>query len=164
MSQPNRANTQLFTQLDAGLNAPQEVPSPVLFSNSPIQLMQAQTQILQEMLKALDRNNELLEELVTHVSANQKQRNAELGQWKQANPTLSRNCRVAAEALNRVHTEYLKDITAEIADNAENMVDGEFMFNEFIDRFGPRLAHLNGVLQVLSHLGSNPNPNNAQSI
>ena len=29
----------------------------------------------------------------------------------------------------------------------------------FIDRFGPRLAHLNGVLQVLSQLGGNiPQP------
>jgi len=31
-------------------------------------------------------------------------------------------------------------------------MDGEFMLNEFVDRFGPRLAHLNGVLQVLSQL------------
>jgi hypothetical protein len=28
------------------------------------------------------------------------------------------------------------------------------MLNEFVDRFGPRLAHLNGVLQVLAQLGS----------
>jgi hypothetical protein len=27
-------------------------------------------------------------------------------------------------------------------------------FNEFVDRVGPRLAHLNGVLQVLAQLGS----------
>ena len=34
------------------------------------------------------------------------------------------------------------------------MMDGEFMLNEFVDRFGPRLAHLNGVLQVLSQLSA----------
>jgi hypothetical protein len=39
-------------------------------------------------------------------------------------------------------------------------MDGEFMLNEFVDRFGPRLAHLNGVLQVLTQLGSTPNPAN----
>ena len=33
-------------------------------------------------------------------------------------------------------------------------VEGEYMLNEFVDRFGPRLAHLNGVLQVLAQLGS----------
>jgi len=32
------------------------------------------------------------------------------------------------------------------------MEEGEFVFNEFVDRFGPRLAHLNGVLQMLSQL------------
>jgi hypothetical protein len=36
------------------------------------------------------------------------------------------------------------------------MMDGEYMLNEFVDRFGPRLAHLNGVLQVLSQLSSMP--------
>ena len=25
--------------------------------------------------------------------------------------------------------------------------------SEFLDRYGPRMAHLNGVLQVLTHLG-----------
>jgi hypothetical protein len=30
------------------------------------------------------------------------------------------------------------------------------MLNEFVDRYGPRLAHLNGVLQVLAQLGSTP--------
>jgi len=39
-------------------------------------------------------------------------------------------------------------------------VEGDFMLNEFVDRFGPRLAHLNGVLQVLTQLGSNPEPSN----
>jgi hypothetical protein len=34
------------------------------------------------------------------------------------------------------------------------LIDGEFMFNEFVDRHGPRLAHLNGVLQVLAQLGN----------
>jgi hypothetical protein len=40
-------------------------------------------------------------------------------------------------------------------------MDGEFMLNEFVDRYGPRLAHLNGVLQVLSQLSSVPNPANS---
>jgi hypothetical protein len=40
--------------------------------------------------------------------------------------------------------------------NAEALTDGDFMLNEFVDRFGPRMAHLNGVLQVLATLSSNP--------
>ena len=37
---------------------------------------------------------------------------------------------------------------------------GEFMLNEFVDRFGPRMAHLNGLLQVLSQLSSVASPTN----
>ena len=41
-------------------------------------------------------------------------------------------------------------MTNEIHENADVLMDGEFMLNEFVDRFGPRLAHLNGVLQILA--------------
>jgi hypothetical protein len=116
--------------------------------------------VLREMLAAQDRQNELLEEMVNQMSAAQKQRATELGQWKQANPHLARNCRMAAEALSKVQTEYLTSLTEEINENYEVLRDGEFMLNEFIDRFGPRLAHLNGLLQVLSQLSSTPSPTN----
>ncbi len=68
-----------------------------------------------------------------------------MGQWKQANPHLARNCRMAAEALGKVQTEFLESLTAEVNANYENLLDGEFMLNEFVDRFGPRMAHLNGL-------------------
>ena len=73
---------------------------------------------------------------------------------------LARSCRLAAEALSKVQTEYLNSLTDEITDNYETLRDGEFMLNEFVDRFGPRLAHLNGLLQVLSQLSSTPSPAN----
>ncbi len=116
--------------------------------------------LLREILAAQDRQNELLEELVGQLGAPQRQRAAELGQWKQANPGLARSCRFAAEALSKVQTEYLENLTQEISENYESLRDGEFMLNEFVDRFGPRLAHLNGLLQVLSQLSSTANPAN----
>ena len=117
-----------------------------------------QTRLLREIVSAQDRQNELLEELVGQLGATQKQRATELGQWKQANPHLARNCRAAAEALGKVQTEFLDSLTEEIGANYENLLDGEFMLNEFVDRFGPRMAHLNGLLQVLSQLSAIPNP------
>ncbi|NUQ65514.1 MAG: hypothetical protein HUU20_23850 [Pirellulales bacterium] len=116
------------------------------------------TRLLREMLAAQDRQNELLEELVNQLSATQRQRANELGQWKQANPHLAKSCRKAAEALSKVQTEYLANLTEEINENYEGLIDGEFLLNEFVDRFGPRLAHLNGLLQVLSQLSSASTP------
>lgn len=147
-------------------------PRPTFFSQIDISQMTAgsgssggsdqaeQTRLLREILAAQDRQNELMEELVSQLGAAQRQKANELGQWKQANPGLARKCRKAAEALSKVQTEFLANLTEEIRDNCEALIDGEFMFNEFIDRVGPRLAHLNGVLQLLAQLSSTPNTAN----
>ncbi len=110
--------------------------------------------VLQQLVAAQDRQNELLEELVEQMGSSQRQRAAELSQWKQANPHLARKCRNAAEKLAKVQSTFLEIVAEEINDNSDCLMDGEFMLNEFVDRFGPRLAHLNGVLQVLSQLSS----------
>ena len=115
-----------------------------------------QNELLREVLAAQDRTNEILEELVGIMASAHKQRLQELHQWKNANPRLAESCREAAEALSRVQVEYLERMTEEINDTAEDMACGEFMMNEFVDRFGPRLAHLNGVIQVLAQLSSAP--------
>ncbi len=107
---------------------------------------------------ALDRQNELMEELITQVASGQKQRANELSQWKEANPRLAHHCRVASESLAKVQTEFLTTLTTEINDNPDSLMESDFFLNEFIDRYGPRLAHLNGVLQVLAQLGSASSP------
>lgn len=119
---------------------------------------EGQVDMLRDILAAQDRTNELLEELVNRITAVQRQRQDELDKWKKAHPQLAESCRRAAEALGRVQTDFLDRITEEIEQSAEDMSYGDFMLNEFIDRFGPRLAHLNGVLQILSQLSSGANP------
>ena len=121
------------------------------------------TALLQQLVIGQDRQNELLEEMVDQMGAAQRQRAAELGQWKEANPILARRCRAAAEALSQVQTEFLQNLTVEVNDNFENMMDGEFVLNEFVDRYGPRLAHLNGVLQLLSQLSAQHSMSNSTS-
>jgi hypothetical protein len=144
----------LFSQVDVSTGSH---PHPVV---SP---REEQSELLREVLAAQDRTNELLEELVNTMAASQKQRANELNQWRNAHPSLAGACREAAEALTRVQIEYLDRMTEEINDTGDDMVGGEFMVNEFIDRYGPRLAHLNGVIQVLAQLSSVPNPANSQS-
>jgi hypothetical protein len=121
-----------------------------------------QTELLREILAAQDRTNEILEDLSTTMVATQKQRASELHQWRNAHPALAVSCREAAEALTRVQIEYLDRMTEEINETSDDMVEGEFMLNEFVDRYGPRLAHLNSVIQVLAQLSSVPNPTNSQ--
>jgi hypothetical protein len=149
MSPTPRPDSSLFTQVDI---TAQSAAAPAPLTGTALE----HNQLLRNILQALDRQNELMEELITQVSSVQRQRAQELAQWKEANPRLARNCRVASEALAKVQTEFLATLATEINDNPEALMDGEFMLHEFIDRYGPRLAHLNGVLQVLAQLGSTP--------
>jgi hypothetical protein len=156
MTHESQPAAPLFTQLDIGSNShPPTVPA--------MGAADEQTRLLRDILTAQDRQNELLEELVSQLGAAQRQRNNELGQWKQANPRLARGCRLAADALSKVQTEFLETLTNEVNDNAEEFLQGDFLLNEFVDRFGPRLAHLNGVIQVLVQLSSSPNSQNNNS-
>jgi len=146
MSQSHSSAPAMYTQVDVTPGA----AHPTASAHSATE----QTELLREVLAAQDRTNEILEELVGIMATAHKQRLQELHQWKNANPRLANSCRDAAEALSRVQVEYLERMTEEISDTAEDMTCGEFALNEFVDRFGPRLAHLNGVIQVLAQLSS----------
>ncbi len=111
-------------------------------------------QLLRDLVAGQHRSCELLMELVNQVSSQQRQRTAELKAWKEANPQLTKACRQAAESLAKVHAEFLSGIAQEAADNADDFSDSEYALGEFIDRYGPRLAHFNGVLQLFAQLGA----------
>jgi hypothetical protein len=153
MTSSRQYSPSLYSQLEV---------SPATLQSPPTS-REEQTELLHQVLAAQDRTNELLEELVGVMATQQKQRANDLNQWRNAHPKLAAACREAAEALSRVQIEYLNRITEEINASSEDMVEGEFLLNEFVDRFGPRLAHLNGVIQVLAQLSSVPNPANTQS-
>ncbi len=112
--------------------------------------------LLQQMVASQERQIRLLEEIHQQLGAQQRQQAADLKNWKERNPDLAQWCRYAAEALSRVQIEFLENLTQEIQENEEHLMDGEFMFHEFVDRFGPRLAHLNGMLHVLGQLAAAP--------
>lgn len=152
MSRDPQQASQLFSQIDITASSQGDA------SMRSHRHENEQTELLHQILAALDRNNDLLEDVVANALANQRQRGDELQRWRQANPGLARNCKQAAESLAQVQAEFLHNLTAEVEENADAMGDGEFVFNEFVDRFGPRLAHLNGVLQMLSQLGQTNDP------
>jgi phage-related tail protein len=123
-------------------------PPPASFESPEV------VHLLRHLVTVQDRQTKLLEELVQLMTAAQRQRTAELGQWRQANPGLVRECRNAAHALSEVQTQFLRNLTEEVNENAEALLEGDFLLTEFVDRYGPRLAHLNGVLQMLAQLST----------
>lgn len=136
--------TPLFSQVDVTTGSPPRTNVPT---------GEEHNELLREVLAGQDRTNELLEELVGVLTTQQKQRAAEMNGWRDANPDLANRCRAAAEALSEVQVEFLDRMTVEIEDSQEELVYGDFMLTEFVDRYGPRMAHLNGVIQALAQLG-----------
>lgn len=112
--------------------------------------------VLQQVLETQKKQVELLEEVNRNLQAGQRQRATELQQWKSANPQLAGSCWRAAQALGQVQADYLRSMTNEVDFSAEDMMSSEYVLNEFVDRFGPRMAHLNTILQVLGQLGTPP--------
>ena len=134
----------LFSQVDVTPSTPH---SSILAEPA------TETELLREVLNAQDRTNHLLENLLSSMIRVHKQLAHELNKWRNANPDVSDSCRDAAEVLSRVQVEFLARMTDEINDAADDFMDSDFMLHEFVDRYGPRLAHLNGMVQVLGQLG-----------
>ena len=110
--------------------------------------------LMRRMVIEQEASNTLLKELIGQMQSQQRGRADELDKWKEANPKLANRCRVAAETLSDVQNDFLMGLTAEVEDSEDALRDSDYMLQEFVDRYGPRLAHLNGVLQVLSQLAA----------
>ena len=141
---------QVCTQLDISAT----MIGPAVSAPLPLADASETNRLLRDMVALQHRSCELLTELVNQVSLQQRQRNAELKSWKEANPKLANACRHAAESLTKVHGEFLSTIANEAFDNAESFSDSDYALGDFLDRYGPRLAHFNGVLQLLSQLSA----------
>ena len=139
----------VFTQFEISASSVASGSNPALNADP-----NETNRLLRDMIALQMKSCELLAELVNQVSLQQRQRVAELKAWKEANPELATSCRQAAESLSKVHTEFLASIARDAAENAEDFTDSEYALGEFIDRYGPRLAHFNGVLQLFAQLGA----------
>ena len=117
MSRDSHQPTSLFSSLESVHHYPAEHISPRTYHRE-----EEMIGVLNQLVAAQERQTELLEELVHCLSANQRQRSNELGEWKEANPVLAENCREAAESLGQVQTQFLINMTEEINENAENLI------------------------------------------
>lgn len=111
---------------------------------------------LRELVDHHRRQGHLLSQMVGAQQQASQQRANELKQWRAAHPHLSLACRGALESLGRAQTEYYDKMVTEIEESGDSLEYGDYMVNEFVDRFGPRLVHLNSLLQLLSQLAMPP--------
>ena len=138
----------------------QTAPTPAVNPNDePIPLLQAlvslqaqtlevQKQILQNQAQQLELARE-----ATHIAREQRSRQiGELERWQAGHEQVLDQCRDSLGQLEQVHAALMGELVNHVADNHDNLLDGEYALTDFVDRFGPRLAHLNTMLAVLRPL------------
>jgi DNA-binding transcriptional MerR regulator len=121
-----------------------------LIANLQNQSLEVQRQILEAQRQQLEISRELLQ-----VNREQRARQgAELERWQNGHEHVLEACRDTLGKLEQVHAALMGDMANYVEDNHENLLEGDFSLSDFVDRFGPRLAHLNTMLAVLRPLAA----------
>ncbi len=127
--------------------------------NDPVALlhmllnMQSQSLELQKQSLEVQRQQLELARESSNIGRDQRTRQlAELERWQSTHESVVENCKDSLSKLESVHASLMGELTDYVADNHENLVDGDYALTDFVDRFGPRLAHLNTMLAILRPL------------
>jgi len=129
-----------------------------LLANLQNQTLETQRQMLEIQRQQLEISRELLQ-----VNREQRARQgAELERWQAGHEYVLGSCRETLGRLEQVHASLMGELANYVEDNHENLMEGDFSLSDFVDRFGPRLAHLNTMLAVLRPLAAARNKNKAE--
>jgi len=119
-----------------------------------VNLQSQSLELQRQMFELVRQQTEMLRE-TTQVAREQRARQvADLERWQQCHAHVIEHCKESLGKLEQVHAALMSDLSAYIHDNHENLVEGDFALSDFVDRFGPRLAHLNTMLAVLRPLAA----------
>jgi len=73
-----------------------------------------------------------------------------LTRWQNEFPDLSEGCKRAVPLLERAYGQMIADLTERLSD--EDALDNDFALQEFLDRYGMRLAQLGTILNLVAPL------------
>jgi hypothetical protein len=129
--------------------------------NDPVALLQLmvnlQSQSIELQRQGLEIQRQQLElaREAAQIGREQRARQvAEIERWQNGHEAVLDHCRESLGNLEQVHAALMGELTTYVSENHENLVEGEFALTDFVDRFGPRLAHLNTMLAVLRPLAT----------
>jgi hypothetical protein len=74
-----------------------------------------------------------------------------LTRWQQEFPDLSAGCRKAMPQLERTYGRLIGELTERLNDEGDGL-DNDFGLQEFLDRYGMRLAQLGTILNLVAPL------------
>jgi hypothetical protein len=75
-----------------------------------------------------------------------------LARWQQDFPGLSEACRQALPVLERTYGKLISELTEHLNQADGDVLDNDFSLQEFLDRYGMRLAQLGSILNLVGPL------------
>ena len=81
-----------------------------------------------------------------------------LARWREDFSDLPGACRQAIPVLERTYGKLIAELTEYLSQNGSDALDNDFALQEFLDRFGMRLAQLGTILNLVAPLAEAGSP------
>jgi hypothetical protein len=82
-----------------------------------------------------------------------------LARWRKDFPDLSDSCREAIVVLERSYGALIAELVRQLRQDGSDALDTEFALQEFLDRYGMKLAQLGTILNLIAPLAEAASPN-----
>ena len=144
------------------MNVPLYVTPP-----APIQLPELSSLTSHEVTDLLRQSLDAQREQVGIMKAQQAAQDsvarhrAFLGRWAGEFPDIGGACRTVLPHLERAYLAMIKDLSDRLQDEDAGDLQDEFVLNEFLDKYGIRLAQLGNILSQIGPLADAAPPDNA---
>jgi hypothetical protein len=123
--------------------APAEPPTPTAVSAETVELLRQILEVQREQL-AYARTAAAAHDMTSRWKAF-------LSRWQHEFPGLAEGCRKALPHLERCYGQLIRDLTERLTDEEEPL-DNDFAVQDFLDRYGMRLAQLGTILNLVGPL------------
>jgi hypothetical protein len=131
-------------QFDVGQMAssppPEPVPDPTA-SSETVELLRQMLEVQREHLAYMK---------AAHDAASRWR--AFLARWSEDFPNLPESCREAMPILERSYGALISELADHLRQNGNDALDSDFTLQEFLDRYGMRLAQLGTILNLVAPL------------
>jgi hypothetical protein len=117
-----------------------------------------------EMADLLRQLIEIQREQLTHLQAfsaahdTSSRWRAFLARWRDDFSDLPEACRQSVPILERTYGKLIAELTEHLSENGNDALDNDFALQDFLDRFGMRLAQLGTILNLVAPLADAGSP------
>ena len=132
-------------QIESNPGSP--LPPPTSPNSVPIEAIDLLRQILDVQREQL---NYLRSTAAAHDSGARWR--AYLNRWQDEFPDLSTTCKKALPVLEQTYGKLISELTENLSVNGSDALDTDFALQEFLDRYGMRLAQLGTILNLVAPL------------